>query len=507
MKKLMALLAALALVAAVPMTALADDEGKMPDPNKPGSITVHKFTTDTEPDEPGNGLEITDPTKLDSFGEPIAGVGFTLYKVSESYKIDENTTPAQAKANATIVKAEDTDADGKIVFDGLESVRYYVLEETNPPAGNYIPMDMVIISVPYGVTGTGEGWNYDVHVYPKNVDSTEVTKEIDEEEPKYFVGDTVSWKISSRVNSEIRAGEPGTYTYGYFRFKDTLDERLDYVADGETVTSTLRDGTTVTYVRGDDYTANFNSTTRVVTFTFTEDGIDKMLDNKAGRVDILFDTTVNDKIITNNPGDDKEIIDNDVTKEWSNHDGTDEKTATPDDKPEAKLAYIELMKIDFKEKTIKLNDAEFKIALSEADAKAGTFMKDSNGNDIVVKTGEHTGLAGETDGYGVFMGLRHSKDSDTSYYLVEVKAPSAPSAHPKWEYVLRPDAIKVTIPAASVSQLATIENTRVGEDGPGPIFKLPLTGGKGAALIIAVGIILIAGGAVALKKSSKHKAN
>ncbi|MFV0392897.1 MAG: LPXTG cell wall anchor domain-containing protein [Coprobacillaceae bacterium] len=109
-------------------------------------------------------------------------------------------------------------------------------------------------------------------------------------------------------------------------------------------------------------------------------------------------------------------------------------------------------------------------------------------------------------GYGMFAGLEVDKDNAVKYYLVETKAPQAPNGV-NWEYVLHP-IIEVTIEAGTTSKTVKVVNTRTGEDGPGPIFKLPETGGTGTALFIIVGLGLIGASTYALlktKKKEEHK--
>ncbi|MCP1102702.1 fimbrial isopeptide formation D2 family protein/LPXTG-motif cell wall-anchored protein [Aequitasia blattaphilus] len=502
MKKAIVLFGIIMSLNTTSLVAVADNE-ETPDPSVKGSITVHKFGINNEPTEAGDGLEITDADKLKEFGEPLDGVGFTLYMVKDDFEITQSTTPEEAKANAVKVGNEEIAENGKIVFPNLDSVRYYVLEETTPPEGEYAPMDMVIVSVPYGYTGTGSGWNYNVHVYPKNVNIEEVTKEVVDEEIKYFVGDTVTWKISGRINKEIRKGEAGSYEYGYYRLVDTLDSRLYFTPGSETVQGVRPDGTTIPLIIENDYIGTSTSGSHTVTFELTEKGIDRLLDGGAGRIEVIMDTMIGDTAFSTNPNNGR--IENDVTKQWSNHDETETKEANPANKPGINLAYVEIMKVDHEDHGIKLDGAQFKIAASLKDAQDRKFIKNDKGEDWVVTSGADSRSGGEEHGFGIFIGLTEVSGQDKDFYLVEVKAPNAPSSHSDWKYVLRPDVIKVTIPEEEPGATVTIENTRVGKDGPGPVFMLPMTGGRGTILFTVVGVLLIGVGVIALKKTKKER--
>lgn len=493
--RVISILFALILAIGVPLTVMAADR---PDPEQMGSITVHKYETDYQSVTPGSGLEITDEETLSKLGVPMEGVGFTLYRIDAAFELTETTTPEEALAHIDYTYPEQfTDENGEVYFGQLDSVRYYVLVETTPPQGDYRAMEPAIISVPYGYTGSGEGWNYDIHVYPKNIDEEEVDKEVEDEQQKYFVGDTVSWLITGYVNPEIRAGESAPYTYGYYRFVDALDQRLTYTDGSETILAPLAGGGSIALTAVSDYTVTLDEPSNTLTFTFTPAGIDKLIDGGAVRIEIRFDTVINslatgDESIKD--GEDQTTIINSVIKEWENLETSEEKEATPDVDPSIKLAYIEILKVDNEFNDIFLDGAAFKIATSLDNANAGVFIKDSTGADLVATTGADGRSGGLEHGFAIITGLAAVDGAAKEYFLVEVRTPDAPAGHADWEYVLRPDVIKVTIPEDAVSASVTIKNTRLGEDGEGPIFKLPFTGGQGTGIFwIAGGILLAAG--------------
>lgn len=505
-KKVLSALLALSLLLASSVVTLAAPVD-VPDPAIKGSITVHKYGTDHEPTTPADGLEITDNDTLSKLGTPMKNVGFTLYLIKETddndWKFKEGMTATEALQHVEREFDEEfTDASGEIYWSNLDSVRYYVLKETTPPTeGTYRPMDATIIAVPYGFTGSGTGWNYNVHVYPKNVNDEEITKTVDENKNGYKVGDTVTWTIDGKIPTSLRLPneETGAHAYGALSFHDQLDTRLDFTPGTETVNMIVPGDIKVVLDRTTEYTVE-DEAPHGVKIALTEAGIDKVVDAGAGRIEIILPTTINSTATVTSAEAGDIVIENNVTKKWEHAVTREEKEVEPSEKPKVDLAYIEIIKVDNKQKDILLNGAQFKIATSADNAKVGDFITNSKGEDIIVTTAAG---GGKSAGYAVISGLPASEDKDVTYYLREVKAPEAPADHPDWKYVLRPDAISVTISAGSNHAEITVDNTRLGDDGPGPIFGLPLTGGIGSVIFIAAGLLLVLIGIFALKKSKR----
>lgn len=178
-----------------------------------GSITIHKYeyngdlTKDDAGKYDGTGEKVSDD-KLPRQGEfdgadanakPLAGAGFTIYKVKDAEGItkyysknpnelpqvsdfvDRNGIKDAYKDNIVYVDASGkavtkntegaktqivTTADGTASFKNLE-VGFYVVIETTTPDKVTTPAAPFIVSVPMTKVD-GSGWLYDVHVYPKN---------------------------------------------------------------------------------------------------------------------------------------------------------------------------------------------------------------------------------------------------------------------------------------------------------------------------------------------------
>lgn len=183
-KKLLAgLLAGAMMLGSMSVTAFAADATtKMPtiDENRTGSLTIHKYEYNgTDTANKGTGSE-TDT--VPEGAKPLAGAGFTLYKVADvneltnyystkstdlltvdSYLLNGEIDSSKVKATVEEVK---TDADGIAAFPGLE-LGFYVVIETTTPDKVTTPADPFLVSIPM-TTVNGDNWLYDVHVYPKN---------------------------------------------------------------------------------------------------------------------------------------------------------------------------------------------------------------------------------------------------------------------------------------------------------------------------------------------------
>ncbi|GAB2022291.1 SpaH/EbpB family LPXTG-anchored major pilin [Pseudolactococcus yaeyamensis] len=477
----------ISLVTAIFPAFTTNAASDLPDPSVKGSLTVHKLSRASSSNLPGDGLELADPSV---HGKPLAGAGFTLYKVNAGYKMTDQTTVAEAKANATVVGSEQiTATDGITKFDNLE-IGYYVLSETTTPAGYAGAVDS-IITLPIGITETGTGWNYDLHVYPKNVKDDEISKEVTTTSPQYTVGDVVGWQFQAKVEYDLYTDTPAE-AFGSFKVTDPLDKRLDF---GQTTSVRALGGVAGPIVlAATDYTEVYNAATNTVTWELTQAGLKKVDQEAAKEIEISFNTVINNKAISGTPAGTPSIS-NGGELDIKDNNGTDGKNAEVDDKekPSVDLAGVVINKVDSKDDTIALAGAKFKIATSLANAKAGTYIQDAAGADIEVVTGDNIDTATIEKGYGMFTGLALNASGDTEFYLVEVEAPTG--------YVKRQSVILATIPAGDKKVTIKVLNQKIGDpaiDEENPTFLLPNTGGIGSLIFWISGLALIAVGAFLL---------
>lgn len=147
---------------------------------KKGSLTIHKYETDTAP------TGVHDNGESTTSGTPLNGVTFTLYKVQgdtwlKSYYqgtgtspampqvsdyVDSNGTPKTGVTLPTGIPVT-TAGDGTAVASGLELGLYLVVETDKPDAVKQAA-EPFLVSIP--MTSVDKtSWLYDVTVNPKNV--------------------------------------------------------------------------------------------------------------------------------------------------------------------------------------------------------------------------------------------------------------------------------------------------------------------------------------------------
>lgn len=152
---------------------------------KKGSLTIHKYETDTAP------TGVHDNGESTTSGTPLNGVTFTLYKVQDdkwlkSYYQGTGTSPAMPtvdeyfeddgslKSSVTtsstkieVTTGTGTAGDGTAVASGLE-LGLYLVVETNKPDAVKQAAEPFLVSIP--MTSVDKtNWLYDVTVNPKNV--------------------------------------------------------------------------------------------------------------------------------------------------------------------------------------------------------------------------------------------------------------------------------------------------------------------------------------------------
>ena len=118
--------------------------------NTTGSLTIIKYQLD-DPNHTGSN-------------QPLAGVGFTIYKVAD----DETSTtvPNSAAAAPEAITGSGSFAAGTVVFSNLPIGRYLVVESTVPEAVTDRVANF-LVDIPQ-TDSDGDAITYDVTVQPKN---------------------------------------------------------------------------------------------------------------------------------------------------------------------------------------------------------------------------------------------------------------------------------------------------------------------------------------------------
>lgn len=165
-KKVGCLLLALLMAATMLATgAMAYDNAA----DQTGSITIHKFEQkdsgqDKWPEgDPGDGTVIEDTASL---GTPLANVEFSIWNVTGTYTGSEDATTIVTTDLGEATDVQTTGADGVATFAGLD-VGVYLVAETNKDPHTTRVTPNFFVSIPM-TNPEGDGWLYDVHVYPKN---------------------------------------------------------------------------------------------------------------------------------------------------------------------------------------------------------------------------------------------------------------------------------------------------------------------------------------------------
>lgn len=189
LKKLLAgVLGAAMVLSSMSMTAFAAGDETTPtttatiDTAQRGSVTIYKYEMETAPGNlpTGSGTGMTGQSIPDG-AKLLNDVEFTIWKVAGIFDED---IPADGSNNAAVltwakgkvtgdgtVKTTGKDAamgnaDGAVKFENLELGVYYVKETKKPVNVNSADVEFVV-SVPM-TNPDGNGWLYDITVYPKN---------------------------------------------------------------------------------------------------------------------------------------------------------------------------------------------------------------------------------------------------------------------------------------------------------------------------------------------------
>ena len=501
-KKLVALLVAaiMTLMIAVPATAA-------PLPPEKGNLHIHKYIGGTT-NATANGTEV-DTTGWAS-AVAVNGVVFDLYKVDtkdgipasgKTYVLDGMNLKVYDSGNTLIGTYPVSSAGsvktanyGTAIAKDLPQGLYLVIENTVASTNitNALTEEQLFISAacaPFLVAvpmtdPKGDNWLSDVHVYPKNEALT-----IDKEpnvKGAVAVGDIVGYSIKVSIPSDIATSKK-------FDVIDKFDPALDL--DPNSVKAVTLP-TNVGLVKGAtaDYTVTYDSSTRKLVVSFTENGRAKI--KGYTHVQVSFDTTVNALALS--------YVDNTISNtakvEFRNDKDVDYDAETDDGGADIHTAAIEVSKID--ETGAALNGSSFKIATSPENAAAGRFIRIDAVNSILYDYDPTSGSKWATLGAGAdykidpnnvgkFTGLRDVVDGDyQTYYVVETKAPVG--------YNLLSEAIVVTFDGDEIDYTRAI----IVKNSKG--FTLPVTGGTGTVIFTVTGIALL-GIAIVLVISRRRK--
>jgi len=484
-------------------------------------FTIHKYEKTSETLPVADGTIKTLPNDL----KALANIEFKVYKTNIDITPDSsfaNISVDDVKNNGAIYgfDLDDPDFTMKTDEDGEDSITiaaadqgvYLVMEVPNSAVEE--PAVPFLVSLPM-TNPNGESWNYDVHVYPKNIvkggpDIDKDVSAIGNDDSGYNVGDEVEWIIRPEIPADLYfQTESGEDVYaGTYKVTDVLDANLKFVAGS--ISFSLGDTKApLTLTAGTHYTftdpGNAGGGTLVIDFT---DAGKKVIQTSAGTETVLnihFKTEILEGART------VDYIQNNATLDYTNSAGI---VYTPSDVPEDKIPEIHTGGAGFtklsKNTGGALDGAEFRIVNDKTYIATGEYIKidpvtkkiylpsnaDYNNTSL-----EYYTVTTDNTGKVKFNGLAYGEDglaynddaAKTTYWIVETKAPAG--------YELLKDPVEVEVFKNSGVD-TVVDGTNVYNVQK---FTLPLTGGMGTAIFTVAGLILIAAAGILLTKS--HKKN
>lgn len=464
-----------------------------PDLNQPRSLTIHKYRMDdaSQAGEEGTG-QASDAGNVPENAVLLQGVQFKVDKVNDRDHTQIDTS-WQSQTLTTNVKGEATIAGNDNLPMGV-----YRVEELDNPAVT-LKAKPFYVSVPL-TNPEGDGWIYDVHVYPKNEiapgpDIDKDVTEIGNKDDTADISESVKWIIQTTLPDDVATCKNYTIT-------DTLDERLDYVPGSVQVYRVNTQKERV-LLPADCYTLTEPSgeNGRMLTVMLSEIGRQEAAKSLPSNDDVKAELHIEFQTILNEKAEDSlgEPIYNDATIDYTNNLDVVFEPKDVEEEPEVHTGGVNIMKVSRDDHSKVLSDAKFKIYRTEADAKA---------NINAVKDPKNTNADWEvtTDGKGIAsfkglaygeMGQKADRADSTDYWIVETQAPIDENGKP---YNLLKEPVKVTVNATSHLEMNTVMIENV------PHYDLPNTGASGnRTLLIAGGVLIVAAAGLSIVLIRRRK--
>ena len=547
-KVIITVLVIIMLIVAIGNTAKA-----VIDETKKVSLTITKY-------EHSNGSEVN---------KELAGVEFTVSLVpNETGTVDEAIQYIESNEVTTYTKT--TPENGIIKFENLEQGRYLV-QETAAPKNVLTKIESFLVDLPR-TNDNGDGWNYDVTVYPKNItiygtvtlnqltqdgetlkdvvwelqkmnedkqwkkydyegnlstdengkikiqnlevgkyrfiqiqvseegyildksgfiefeidtenmefeftainERLEIKKQVLQDDGKYgtkqsaFKTDINSWKITTDVADIISKLD-------IYKIKDELPEGVNYISDSIKVYGINKENEQVEIPK-DYYKKDLEE--KLLEISFDTEKLESYQN-----IIIKYDTEFNNNISYGEFINKAYLIYTDYIEE----DGTSSSEYTINSEAGVYTGAVLIYKTD--ENGNPLKGATFKISKSKEQAKAGVFIADKDGEDIKVVSDEN--------GYVVFDGLKYN--INTSYWIVEVQAPSYEEDGETKYYNLLQKPVEVKVDSTS-QNYSEEDTTTVINKKP---FDLPVTGGTLSIFSSVLGLVIICSVIIIKKRKSK----
>lgn len=515
------------------------------------TVNIYKLQADSYAEgAPWNhtGGKIDDVTSLGTNVKGLDGVVFTVYKLKteqdlkalEDAALDtKDTTEAMTKNHSTKIEtttALDPTANGGLATTNLGEGFYWIVETkpSNVSSAVAVPFGLSLpMKNPYKVGDNIEaGTKYfnTLYIYPKNVtgDNPVPDKTVDSLTNKlssHDVGETVKWYLQATVPGNIQ-------DYKVFKMHDKFSTSLSYIGN-----------VVVKYGNGTDFDKlglTLTETTDYIitqpaaetkggelTIALTENGIKKLADSKVenGKLVAKVETKINEDAIMGVE------IENGYDLTFSHDPNNEGKPVPSDHNPKVITGGKLFKKVDGLDKKalegaiFELYDGQTQITwtadlikANEAAIKAGKFAKNdapdytATAADTDVTVGDPIYLRADKDGLFEIKGLefskwQHEKWDETQgkfvpdgnevthdWNIKEIKAPEG--------YALLDDVVKFVVDKNSYYNNPTeVAQTPANpQEVENKKLTIPQTGGIGTVIFAVVGIGLMAGAVVAMKR-------
>lgn len=442
-----------------------------------GSITVHALTMPT-------GGRTATPTGMETTPLPAGATAIenATFKLEKS-NIDITTNAGYSSALGLTAKnfgaldptfaaqTGKTTTDGTHNFQGLKP-GVYRLTQTAAPEGKTL-MAPAVVFVPMTDPANTANWVYDIHVYPKNGDASKIKKtDITPAGTPITVGSTMTWQMDVPI-PDIDTND----TFATFKVQDLPTNMKATIVSSVTI-DPEHANTGLTAGNANDYTVATDSpTANQLEVTFTANGLTKINAAKGKTMRLIVKTEVLNSVNTTDG------VTNAAKAIYTTaNGGGGETTIVSDPDNPAKTTFGKLKILNENATGTKLSGAKFQIFTCDGNGTKGSALQ-VNGTDTFTINDENTGVTVEPLGA-----------TEGQLCLVQTKAPDG------YQQLAGPQKFEFTSTKIAAANDKTVTVTVKNTSTSSITGLLPNTGGKGIILFVIVGLVLLGGAAVYMRR-------
>lgn len=423
--------------------------------------------------EPGQELDESDKGKVTFQIEKVVADLTTNGGLEKAAKL----TAAEAQIDQGFAAVKKTVAQGAD-FTGLKIGVYKVTEIVDPSLTGLVPAQPFLVFVPT-TNPTGNGWNYDVHVYPKN-SKVDVEKKVKDDDVQ--AGQQITYTVDGQAPQFNKVDKKLTK----FWFEDQLDKRVNFTKEDAEVKVNKANGQTLA---SSDFEVSItpeenkdSQNAQKLTVKLTTQGLEKV--EPGEKLSLVFKVKVlplgengasdiknSARVITNNPNGGNDI----------------------ENKTNEVVTYYGKLKIVKKDANgdKPLSGAKFSLHYCNGKIPEQQLSVEGKKEFITDDSGTVT-----IDGLHVTDIADNTSDvSPHQYCLVETEAPAgyAKNVEPTLIDLFTKEKI-----AGAPLKTVEVEIKNVRQETP----ELPLTGGAGVGILAAIGAAIIGAGAWFARRNS-----